>query len=175
MSFLAAFGKGHTFDGLDKKKYVLSPLSLKELGEFVIWVQYKPYRDALVANLPKPLVDELLKECKRGKVKELAPTKEWLEQASDDDVPIDEDLEEQEFAIGLESSVVREQMVSPEGLHKLFVLSLSVKHSEFLTKPINDIIDLPSFQRLQNILLVINGFAPEEDEEEDEEETEKNL
>lgn len=177
MSFLEAVGTGHTFTGLDGKEYTLSPLMFKELGEFVRWVQYKPYYDAKEAKLPKELCDEILAECRRGKVTEKSVSSEWLEANKDDKnaVPLDEDFIEKEFPIGLDSTVVRKAMVTGEGLQKLFTLSLSVRHPEFKIKPINAIVNLSEFKNLHSILLVMNGLSDdEEDEAEDDEDSEKN-
>ncbi|NIQ15942.1 MAG: hypothetical protein GTO02_16570 [Candidatus Dadabacteria bacterium] len=161
---LKVFGKESKFTGIDGNIYELKPLSLKQYADFVSWVQYKPYRQALAADLPKDKCNEIFKECQRGKTKELVPPKEWLEENEENAEAIcpSELLEEQEFDLELTSTVVLGAMRSIDGIQKLFELSFSIANPDI---KLSDVIDLENFVDAQNVLLTENGFVSDSEKD----------
>lgn len=144
MSFLTILKEVQTFTGKDDNEYSLSPLTLRDLGKFVSWVKFKPYRDALNADLPQEKCEQIKEECKRGKVKEEVSEGVW-----------------EQFDIHVQSSIVISEMSSIEGAIKLFELSLHKLHPGIL---FDDICDPDTLLSIQAQLFELN-FMPEEDEE----------
>jgi len=150
MKYLEIFDTGYEFKGKDGKNYKLASLSLLEFSKFVRWVQYKPYRDALDGELPEIKCDEILEECKRGKVIERVLPDGWIE---DEDLEVaDEDLVEKEFDIAITSSVVKQMMLDPEGILKIIFISLTINHPEVNEKNAGKIIGFKEFAELQDEL-----------------------
>lgn len=113
MSFLTILSEEHKFTGKDDNEYTLTPLTLRDLGKFVSWVKFKPYRDAIEAGIPEERLKVIYEDCKRGKVKEEV-----------------EEGKFEEFDIHLQSSVVLDAMQDIEGIIKLLELSLSKNHPD---------------------------------------------
>lgn len=151
MSFLTLFGNG-SFTGLDKKEYTVSNLSVLELANYVSWVQYKPYRDALAADLSKDLCESILKECKTGLVEEEIEKGKF-----------------EKFPISLSSTVVTQAMVSDAGGFKLLHLGTVINHPELRDiNEFNKILDIKSVQENIKKALEQNGLVKEVTEEEQE-------
>ena len=149
MDFLKTFGQGTKIIGKDGKEYELTPLTFVDFAQFITWVKFKPYRDAVVADLPKDVKDDILEECKRGKVKET----------------IEEDdgtIVEKEFDISLISTVVREQLVTTEGANKILEISFLIKNPNVNYR---EVIDWEQFDKIVKSLLKDNGLDQEEDED----------
>ena len=156
MTFQSLTGK-LPFIGADDVEYSLTPLTLSLFGDFVTWVQYKPYRDALTADLPAKICKDLLKECQTGLVEE---------EISDNVF--------KKLPINLNSTVVNKQLQVTEGITKFLHLSLITNHPEFKDiEKLNTIIsdDVENLADIYKPLLRLNGLL---DAEEKEENTEKN-
>lgn len=148
MSFLTILQEEQSFTGKDGKEYKLAPLTLRDLGKFVSWVKFKPYREAVEQDLPRKELDRIYEDCKRGKVKEEIAEGEY-----------------EEYDIHIQSSIVLSAMSSIEGAIKLFELSMQKHHPDVL---FDEVCDEDTLTKIQDELLKLN-FGLEE------EEPEKNL
>lgn len=137
--FLDILETAEPFDGKDGKTYYLSPLRLSDLANFVQWVKYKPYHDAKASGA---FSEEELKvirdDCRKGKVKEKVDEEEY-----------------EEFDINIDSTVVREAMVSVEGIIHLLTISLQIVHPGL---SISDIADDETIKRITDTLLKKSGL-----------------
>lgn len=140
MSFLDLIGSEFSFEGANGKTYKLVPLSLVEWGDFVTWVQYKPYRDAKIAGFPKYEVDAIKELCRSGLVKEIV------------------DGEEKEFPINIGSTCVRKALSTLEGVGKITELSFIAGQPEFKDKPLGHILNLAVVNEIQRQVLQQNGL-----------------
>ncbi len=125
------------------KKYVWLPPTLRKYGEFVRWVQFKPYREALEQNLPEEICEKILVECRRGKVLEKTVPDDWPEDKKGKYLkkPKEKDLIEKEFDIHLGSTIVTNNFFSAEGLAKLLQLGISINHPEIDEITLDQVID----------------------------------
>lgn len=121
-----------TKEGKEQLIYNWSPVTFKKYGEFVRWVQYRPYHDALQNNLPKKIIDEILIDCRKGLVTEKVPPDDWIldKEAVNYKELKEEDLVEKEIDINITSTIVIEYFTNSEGLAKLLQLGISINHSE---------------------------------------------
>jgi len=140
------------------KKYQWLPPTLRKYGEFVRWVQYKPWHNAKENNLPEEIQDEILIECRKGKVIEKVPPDDWPD---DKDVEL-KDLVEQEFNIHLGSSCVVEHFISSEGMAKLLQLGISIIHPEVNEETLDQEVDFLE-QRKAVLELQDTMFSQEEE------------
>jgi len=146
MSFLTILKEEQTFTGKDGITYTLTPLNLRDLGKFVSWVQFKPYRDAIEADIPEDRLKEIYEDCKRGKVREEVSKGVF-----------------EEFDINIHSTIVSQAMQDIEGLIKLFEFSLQKKHHN---KKFEDVCDEDTLVEIQNQLLEVTfGNPPNEEPE----------
>jgi len=148
--FIKSLGNHVNFIGNDGKEYTLHPLSLVEWGLFIKWVQFKPYREARAAELPKDMCDEIYEKCSTGKVKE--ETEEGVFE---------------EFPITIGSTVVRESLFSLEGVGKFIELSLWTAHPELKYQPIGHILDFKKVTEIQEDVMILNGLIDKEVEDEE--------
>lgn len=149
MTFVNLIGNAYEFTGKDGNKYFLSPLSLIEWGQYVSWVQWKPYRDALVADLPSDAVEEIKAKCKTGKVTEETASGQF-----------------KEFPINLGSTLVRESFNTYDGIGKLLQLSIGINHPELRYKSLGHIVDLEIMNEIQSELLKQNSLDGGDEESE---------
>ena len=126
------------------RKYTWLPPTLRKYGEFVRWVQFKPYREALEQNLPKGIVNNFLLQCQTGKVTEKVVPDDWPEDKETGKYlkePKEEDLVEKSFDIHLGSTIVTDNFFSAEGLAKLLQLGISIDHPEITEITLDQEID----------------------------------
>jgi len=152
------------------KIYTWLPPTLRKYGEFVRWVQWKPYRDALENNLDSASVEAIKVKCQKGKVTEKAVPDDWLlneETGKYEKEPKEKDLVEKEFDIHLGSACVVKHFISAEGLAKLLQLGISISHPKVTEIIIDQEIDIieqkRAIEELQNVM-----FAQEEEIEKNE-------
>lgn len=126
------------------KKYTWLPPTLKKYGEFVRWVQYKSYREAIELELSQDVVDKFLIECQTGKVVEKTVPDDWPEDKKTGKYlkePEEKDLVDKKFEIHLGSTCVTNQFFSAEGLAKLLQLGISINHPEITEITLDQEID----------------------------------
>lgn len=153
MSFLDTTKANYEFEGKDGKKYFLSPLTLKDLGNFASWVKFRDYREALQADLPKSALDTILNRCLTLK----------------DVVEINGEKIEKDF--DFTSVPVRNALSSAAGLEKLLCVSLAKKHGEI---NLDTVLPVGEFSTLSRILLTISGLLSAEEKLDVEGNPEKN-
>ncbi len=141
------------------KKYTWLPPTLRKYGEFVRWVQYKPYREALEQHLPKTLCDEILVECRSGKITEKVVPDDWPKDGETDEYlkePKEEDLIEKKINIHLGSTCVTEQFFSELGLAKILQLGISINNPEIdeikLDQEIDHEVQNKAILEIQNVM-----------------------
>lgn len=102
------------FKGIDGNKYILSPLDLEDWGNYVYWIQFKPYNDADAAGVSKARLDSIYEQCiKRKKVIE----------------EVEEGVLE-EFDLNFSSTVVQESLSTQAATFYLLLVSLKKKHED---------------------------------------------
>lgn len=143
MSFNLIFGKDFSFTGSDGKEYTLDKFTLEDYAKFVTWVQYKPYRDALIAELPEKVCNEILEECKLGLVKE---------EVAKDEFKL--------FPIHLGSTVVTQCLTSVEGILKLMEIGLKKSYGPLFN--IKDILNGEMLDEIADGLLKANGLLKQQ-------------
>lgn len=148
MSFLELIGNDFTFTGADGNDYKLVPLSLTDWGDFVTWVKYKPYRDAIIAGFPDEEIEAIKRQCATGKVIEIVKG------------------EEKEFQINLASTVVRDALATLEGVGKLVELSFYKAQPTFRGKPLGHILTLDVISNIQTEVLKQNGLIDDDEKTE---------
>jgi len=155
MSFLTWVGNEVEVKGLNKKTYKLAPLSLRQWGQYIKWVQFKPYRDAVNADLPKAHCDKILSDCETGLVEELV-----------DDENGGTKLEK--FPIHIGSSIVTNTFSNIDGIAELLYISLKKHHPLIERTEIDEIVDLVNFPKIQKAIFQLNGLSDEEEIEDSE-------
>jgi len=161
MSFLSVSGEQLEIDGKNGEKFQLKAASLRVWRNFCVWTQYKPYRDSIIADLPKELQQEIYKECRCGKVIELTIPENWPDNVE----PKKEDLVEREVNINPFCSVVLNQIGQSESDEKIIEFAFWDQYPKTNQKPIRDIIDVDKQQFIvfRQEYLFINGFSTREE------------
>lgn len=124
------------------------------MGDFVAWVQYKPYRNAVAADLPAKTCKEILRECQKGMVEEKLGEDEF-----------------KNYPISITSTVVNDSLTTTEGFYKFLQLSITIEHPELsdaseFSKVIGT--DGELIEELFKPMMILQGFLSEKDEEESE-------
>ena len=154
------------FTGKDGEEYKFVPLELTDLTKFVKWVQYKPFRDAIDAELPENLRDKIYDECSKG----LTTEKVKPEHLDEDDLKNKDQLIEEEFTISITSTVVTDNALTIIGLRKLMEISLQKNYTNW-----KDILTDKIVSNQSNDFLILIGFMkPKSKEAESENPTNPN-
>lgn len=134
------------FTGKDGEEYKFVPLELSDLEKFVRWVQYKPYRDAIAAQLPEHKCSAIYLECQRGIVHErVAP-----ENVKN---PAEEDLIGEEFGINFTSTAIVRQIGTIIGCRRLMELSLEKTYKNW-----KEILNDEIVRDNQEEFLILTGY-----------------
>lgn len=164
MSFLSVTGEHLEVTGINGEKYQLKAASVRVWRNFCIWVQYKPYRDSIIACLPDNKKEEIYKQCLSGKVTELTVPEDWPK----DKKPEEKDLIEREININPFSTVVLAKIGSSEGDEKLIELAFWDQYPKLNQKPLHEFISVEKqeFLKFRQEYAFVNGFCSKEELEE---------
>lgn len=138
--FLSMVKSTYTFEDSEKNEWILTPIGLQEIGEFILWWKFKPLEEAKFGaeHLPPEIREKLLLE----KYKEC-----------------------QEKELSFESEEIRNAISSINGFPKLFHLSLRVRHPELKFSEISRIINIHELRgHIAQFIEIILGFPPEDGE-----------
>lgn len=161
--FSKLIGEQVSVKGLDGKIYTLSQLTVEEFAKFTTWVQYKPYRDAVQAEFLKEDIEEIKVKCQEGKVVEKVLPDDWPK----DKDSTDEDLIEKEFPLTFTSTVVQNEMFNYEGLCKVILLSIEIKHPEIKGKRIAELFDNEQITEMHKVIWNLNDVDKQVENKED--------
>lgn len=157
-------GNTFIFKGINNKEFTLSPMTLEDWGNFVRWVQYKPYIDAEAAGLSKERLDAIYENCKlkRGYCLEVVGQ-------TDDEKDILES-----FEINFNSTIVQEALASQDGVNHILLISLQKKHK--IIGSISEVFSIDpdknpelSPVKAYNKILELSDVVDSKEEEEEEE------
>lgn len=156
-----------SFTGKDGKEYKFVPLDLVDMHKFVTWVKFKPLRDAIDADLPDDIRNEIKEQCIKGLVTEKVIPEE-LKDVDPEELTEDQ-LIEQEFEINFTSTIVQRIACSIPGLYKLMELSLEKNYTNY-----KDILDDKIVSKNSKDFLILIGYMRPKKKEEDENPTNPN-
>jgi len=142
----------------DGKEYKFVNIQLEDWHKFITWVQYKPFRDAISAELPKIKQDEIYAKCQSGIITEKVKPEGLLEK--EEQALKEEDLLEEDYVISLASTVVKEACLNLLGIKKLMNLSLAKTYDECIN--LSDEIIL---ETSRDFLVLIGVLQSKKDEE----------
>jgi hypothetical protein len=136
------------------KQYFLSPLSFKEMAEFVLWYQYSELekQEIVTKILPEEVRNQVLKE-----THESCRTKVWKY--------VDEHGANREAPLSWETPEVQASCNTLEGIQQQIYLSLRIKHPELTKAQVNKIVTFESYNAMLNKLLSAMGMIPELNDE----------
>ncbi len=132
------------------KQYFFSPLTFKEMAEYVLWYQYSELekQEIVTRNLPQELRNDILakthEECRR---------KVWKY--------IDEHGAERDKPLSWESPEVQESCNTLEGIQQQSYLSLRIKHPELTKEKTCEIVTLENYSKMLDKMLAAMGMLPE--------------
>ena len=135
MSFVSYVGPDAEIDAPNGKKYMMSPLSFKELGEFCVWVKFLDYEEAKQIGLDSDELAKAYDKCKKTKTPSIS------------------------------DEVVLEEFRSFRGIAKQLYLSLRINHPDITFAVISKIINMKNMTEISTIIDIINGVEPGTDGE----------
>lgn len=132
------------------KQYYLSPLSFKEMAEYVLWYQYSEVekQEIITKNLPREVRNNILErtheECRK---------KVWRYE--------DDKGATKEVPLSWETPEVQASVNTLEGIQQQLYLSLKVKHPEITKEDACRIVTLDNYAKMLDKMLTAMGMVPE--------------
>jgi hypothetical protein len=132
------------------KLYYLSPLTFKEMAEYVLWYQYSELekQEIVTRNLPQEVRNKILAdthtECKN---------KVWEYE--------DEHGAKKQVPLSWETPEVQQSCNTLEGIQEQLYLGLRVNHPDITKEQVCKIVTLENYSKMLDKILTAMGISPE--------------